>query len=194
MTRQVVVLGAGIVGTAIAEQLSRRPGCAVTVVDQRGPDTLPGSTGHAPGFVGILSDEPTLVELALASVEIYQKLQSGFDPLGAVELATSPTGAERLAARAEAAVAAGIPAILIDPADAAALAPRMVPHQGIEAALHLPWDGAAHAKVITAALAERAAAAGPASCSATRSPRSRSEANASSAYKSGTSSYRRTTW
>ncbi len=164
MTRQVVVLGAGIVGTAVADQLGRRAGCSVTVVDRRGPDRLPGSTGHAPGFVGILNAEPTLVALARESVEIYRNLewrgQAGFDQVGAVELATSRAGAERLTVRAQAAVTAGIPATLIDPADAVALAPRMIDHQGIVAALQLPWDGAARAKVITAALAERAEAAG----------------------------------
>jgi glycine/D-amino acid oxidase-like deaminating enzyme len=156
VTRRVVVVGAGIVGTAVAERLGSRVGCSVTVLDRAPRGELRGSTGHAPGFVGVAGEDS---ELSRRSVEVYREL-SAFDPVGAVELAETSGGAEVLAARAEAAVAAGIPASLVEPADAARLAPRLVDPARVEAALHLPLDGAARADVATAVLRARAEAAG----------------------------------
>src|SRR5207237_8726340 len=103
---------------------------------------------------------PALTELARTSVDVYRRLEGAFEPVGAVELAESGGGAELLAARAEAAVAAGIPAAVLDPVDAARLAPRLVDPARGEAALHLPLDGAARADVVTAALRARAEGAG----------------------------------
>jgi glycine/D-amino acid oxidase-like deaminating enzyme len=154
--RRVVVVGAGIVGTAVAERLGARKGCSVTVLDRAPRGELRGSTGHAPGFVGVVGEDSAL---ARRSAEVYREL-SAFDPVGAVELAETSGAAEVLAARAEAAVAAGVPATLLDPVDAARLAPRLVDPARVEAALHLPLDGAARADVATAALRVRAEAAG----------------------------------
>jgi glycine/D-amino acid oxidase-like deaminating enzyme len=156
VTRRVVVVGAGIVGTAVAERLGVRGGCEVVVLDRAPRGQLRGSTGHAPGFVGLVGEDS---ELARRSVEVYREL-SAFEPVGAVELAETSGGAEALATRADAAVEAGIPASLLDPAEAARLAPRLVDPARVEAALHLPLDGAARADVVTAALRERAEAAG----------------------------------
>jgi glycine/D-amino acid oxidase-like deaminating enzyme len=70
MTRRVVIIGGGIVGAAIADGLSRRDGIDVTVVE-RGPEgRLLGSTGHAPGFVSLLSESSTLSALAVASADL----------------------------------------------------------------------------------------------------------------------------
>jgi glycine/D-amino acid oxidase-like deaminating enzyme len=162
--RRIAVLGAGIVGAAVAERLSVRAGCTVTVIDAGGRGQLPGSTGHAPGFVGVLGDHPVLTRLALDSVDVYRKLewhgQTCFDAVGALELAQGQEAAESLARRARAAAEAGIPANLLDPEDAERLAPRLVDSARIRLALHLPADGTARARAITAALGARAAAAG----------------------------------
>jgi glycine/D-amino acid oxidase-like deaminating enzyme len=164
MIRRILVIGAGIVGSAVADRLSRRKGCSVTVIDRASPGELPGSTGHAPGFVGLLGADTALTELALRSRAEYRTLsrhgQPAFEQAGALELALSQEGASALALRAEKAVAAGIPARLVDAAEAARLAPRLVDAARVVAALRLPWDGVAHAGVITAALQARAAAAG----------------------------------
>jgi glycine/D-amino acid oxidase-like deaminating enzyme len=164
MARRIVVVGAGIVGTAVAERLGARGGCQVTVLDQASRGRLPGSTGHAPGFVGVLGDDVALNELARESVAVYRKLewrgQAGYECVGGLELAQSLAGLKTLVSRAQAATTAGIPATLLDPADAVRLAPRLVDRVGVEAALHLPLDGVARAQVITAGLGARAAAAG----------------------------------
>ncbi|MFE7134549.1 NAD(P)/FAD-dependent oxidoreductase [Streptomyces sp. NPDC057638] len=164
MTRRIVVIGAGIVGSAVAEHVSRRSDCSVTVIDRAPPGKLPGSTGHAPGFVGLLGPDPALTELALRSRSEYRALcprgRSAFDETGALELALSEEGATALTLRRETAAAAGLPARLVDAADAARLAPRLVDPTRVVAALRLPWDGVAHAGLITAALRARAVAAG----------------------------------
>jgi glycine/D-amino acid oxidase-like deaminating enzyme len=164
MVRRIAVVGAGIVGVAIAERLSVRTGCDVTVFEQGPRGRLQGSTAHAPGFVGVLGPDTTMTKLALDSAAVYGKLSyrgsGGFVSVGALELAASAPGAEALSRRAEAAAEAGIPASLIHPGDAARRAPRLVDPTRVEVALHLPSDGAAHAGTIVTALGRRAAAAG----------------------------------
>ena len=124
----------------------------MVVLDAAPRGELRGSTGHAPGFVGVAGEDS---ELARRSVEVYREL-SAFEPVGAVELAETSGGAEALAARAEAAATAGISASLLEPAEAARLAQRLVDPARVEAALHLPLDGAARADVVTAALRAQA--------------------------------------
>jgi glycine/D-amino acid oxidase-like deaminating enzyme len=164
MARRIAVIGAGIVGTAVAERLSVRSGCTVTVLDQAREGHLSGSTGHAPGFVGVLAPDASLTELARESIAVYRSLLwrgfAGFAPVGGLDLAESAAGGEALATRAAMATEVGVPATLIRPADAAKRAPRLVDPARVEVALDLPWDGAARACVITAALGARAAAAG----------------------------------
>ncbi|TCO59559.1 glycine/D-amino acid oxidase-like deaminating enzyme [Actinocrispum wychmicini] len=162
--RRIVVIGAGIVGTAVAERLGGRRDCAVTVVDRAARGRLPGSTGHAPGFVGVLAENPVLTELARMSVAVYRDLARrhppAFHQVGALELASTTQTADRLARRAEAAADHDVPAALVTVGQAARMAPRLVAQARVEAALHLPWDGAADARVITAALRADAEATG----------------------------------
>ncbi len=61
---RVVIIGAGIVGTNLADELTARGVDDVTVVD-RGPLPLTGgSTSHAPGLVFQVSPAKTMTELA----------------------------------------------------------------------------------------------------------------------------------
>lgn len=162
--RRIVVVGAGIVGTAVADRLGGRRGCAVTVVDRAARGRLPGSTGHAPGFVGVLAENPVLTELARTSVAVYRDLvcwhRPAFRQVGALELTSTGDTTNRLARRAKAAAAHGVPAVLLTAEQATRMAPRLVTPARIDAALYLPWDGAADARVITSALRARAEASG----------------------------------
>lgn len=164
MSRCIVIIGAGIVGTAVAEQLSLSGDCSVTVFDRAGAGRLPGSTGHAPGFVGMLADHPVMIELARDSVRSYRRLdrdgRSAFCGTGAVEIAWTEEACRGLVLRLEQAKSADIPARLCGPDEAARLAPRMVDPTRARLALHLPLDGAADAPSITAELRSRARAAG----------------------------------
>ncbi|MER5389410.1 FAD-binding oxidoreductase [Saccharopolyspora sp. NPDC002686] len=160
MRRKIVVIGGGIVGSSIAALLP--DDVSVTVLDQGPAGRLAGSTGHAPGFVGLLNEVPVLTELARASAELYDDLEldgtRGFDRVGGVEVADSPEAAEKLAERAELAAAAGLPHRLLDAAETAWLAPDLINPARCRAGLHFPADGTARAGVITAALRERSSA------------------------------------
>src|SRR4051812_9856043 len=67
----IVVIGAGVVGAAVAYHLAALGHERVSVYDARERATLPGSTGLAPGFVGRLSATEELAVLAVDSVGTY---------------------------------------------------------------------------------------------------------------------------
>lgn len=83
---RVVVIGAGIVGTSLADELCLRGVHDVTVVD-RGP--LPaagGSSSHAPGLVFSTNASRALSDLAAATVGKFRDLSTPdalcFNPVG----------------------------------------------------------------------------------------------------------------
>lgn len=159
MTRRVVIIGGGIVGSGVAAGLSGFEGIDVTVIE-RGPDgRLLGSTGHAPGFLSELSETPVLTELAVASAELYAGLESGalgFDRIGGLEVAVSESALANLERRARSAATLGIEARMLEPAEAVALAPPFVDRETCVGGLLLPNDGAARGSVLTRALLARA--------------------------------------
>ncbi len=164
MTRRVVVIGAGIVGAALAAELAGRDGLAVTVLERGPHDRLLGSTGHAPGLVGLLGEAPVATELARASADSYEQLvhggTAGFDRGGGLEVASTTAALADLERRARLAHDAGLPARVLDAAQTVACAPQLVdPARCVGGVLH-PHDGTARAGVITAALQERATRAG----------------------------------
>jgi len=111
MTRQIVVIGAGIVGAALASDLSERNDLQIIVLEQGPSDRLLGSTGHAPGFVGLLGETAVATELARASASIYEQLhldgQAASDRVGGLEVACTTTAMTNLQRRAVLAEAAG---------------------------------------------------------------------------------------
>src|ERR1044071_6387279 len=83
---KIVVIGAGIVGTSLADELTAR-GCAdVTVVD-RGPlFATGGSTSHAPGLVFQTNPSKSMSEFAKYTVAKFSALDHpdgwAFNPTG----------------------------------------------------------------------------------------------------------------
>lgn len=53
----------------------------MTVLERGDLDTLRGSTGYAPGFIGLYKDAPALTDLALASAALpgHRKLVDAVD-------------------------------------------------------------------------------------------------------------------
>jgi glycine/D-amino acid oxidase-like deaminating enzyme len=91
----VVIVGAGIVGCSLADELTARGWTDVTVLEQ-GPLPAPGgSTSHAPGMVFRTNPSRTLTALAQYAVEEFDSLEldgvSCFNPVGGLELATAPS-------------------------------------------------------------------------------------------------------
>ncbi|MGI5373786.1 GcvT family protein [Streptomyces sp. CA-251387] len=95
---RVVIIGAGVVGAALADEISARGWTEVTVVDQGPLPATGGSTSHAPGLVFQTNSSKTMTELARYTVEKFCSLDVGGKPcflqVGGLEVATTP---ERLA-------------------------------------------------------------------------------------------------
>ncbi len=164
MDRRVVVIGAGVSGSAVAAELATTGQVEVTVLDRGAAGHLVGSTGHAPGFVGVLGEAPVLTELAALSTDIYEQVhhdgEVGFDRVGGLEVAGSEAGWTRLQRRAATARAAGLPAQLLTAEETVRRAPDLVDPVGCVGGAFFAADGTARARVITAALQEQARAAG----------------------------------
>ena len=162
--RRVVVVGAGVTGSAVAAELAAEDQMEVTVVERGPRGRLVGSTGHAPGFVGVLGESPVLTGLATLSTEVYDGLRAhgkpGFDRVGGLEVALSADGLAQIERRAAIAESSGLPHRLLDPEQTVRLAPQLVGADGCAGGLWFERDGTARARVITAALQQQAATAG----------------------------------
>ena len=74
--QRVVIIGAGIVGTNLADELVQRGWSDITVVEQ-GPLDLPGgSTSHAPGLVFQTNPSKAMTLFARYTVEKLLSLQA----------------------------------------------------------------------------------------------------------------------
>ena len=92
--RRVVVIGAGVVGAALADELTARGWTDVTVLDQGPLWAAGGSSSHAPGLVFQANGSKTMTELATYTVDKLSRLeldgQPCFLPVGGLEVATTP--------------------------------------------------------------------------------------------------------
>ncbi|MFI6389605.1 FAD-dependent oxidoreductase [Nonomuraea sp. NPDC050540] len=95
---RLVIIGAGIVGCALADELTGRGWTDVTVVEQGPLFAAGGSSSHAPGLVFQTNPSKTMTEFATYTVNKYSGLsldgQWCFKQVGGLEVATTP---ERLA-------------------------------------------------------------------------------------------------
>lgn len=160
---KVVIIGAGIVGCALADELTERGWTDVTVLEQ-GPLWAPGgSTSHAPGLVFQTNGSKTLANFATYTVEKLMSLDLNGEPcflqVGSIEVATTPERLAELHRRAGLATSWGIPAEIITPEAAAKLHPVLDPNS-ILGALHVPTDGLAKALRADEAMGRRAISRG----------------------------------
>ncbi|MBL1096833.1 GcvT family protein [Streptomyces coffeae] len=157
--RRVVIVGAGIVGCSLADELTARGWSEVTVLEQ-GPLLAPGgSTSHAPGLVFQTSPSKTLTDFAAYTVEKFSALEvdglSCFNPVGGLEIATSEERWADLHRKAGLAASWGVRAELIGPARCVELWP-LLDQDRILGGLHTPDDGLARALLASRAQMERA--------------------------------------
>lgn len=160
---KVVVIGAGIVGTSLAEEITARGWTDVTVLD-RGPLFVTGgSTSHAPGLVFQTNPSKTMTEFARYTTEKFRALEHPegwtFAAVGGLEVATTPQRWRDLHRKAGWAQSWGIEGRLLEPAECAALHPLVDPER-ILGGFHTPADGLAKAVRAAAAQARIAAARG----------------------------------
>ncbi|WNG85532.1 FAD-dependent oxidoreductase [Mycobacterium sp. ITM-2016-00317] len=160
---KVVVIGAGIVGTSLADELTARGWTDVTVVD-RGPlFATGGSTSHAPGLVFQTNPSKTMTEFARYTVEKFSALQHpdgwAFNPVGGLEVATTAQRWADLHRKAGWARSWGIEGRLLTPAECVRLHP-LVDRDRILGGFHTPADGLAKALRAAEAQARRAESRG----------------------------------
>jgi glycine cleavage system aminomethyltransferase T/glycine/D-amino acid oxidase-like deaminating enzyme len=160
---KAVVIGAGIVGSSLADELTARGLTDVTVLD-RGPlFTTGGSTSHAPGLVFQTNPSKTMSAFATYTVEKFCSLEHRdgwtFNQVGGLEVATTPERWADLHRKAGWAAAWGIEGRLLSAAECVELHP-LVDRDRILGGFHTPSDGLAKAVRAAEAQAERAIARG----------------------------------
>jgi len=156
---RVVLIGAGIVGCALADELTARGWTDVTVLEQGPLFVTGGSSSHAPGLVFQTNGSKTMTDLARYTVEKYTALRWDgapcFDQVGGLELATTPERVAELHRRQGFAASWGVPGRVIDPAECAALHPAVDPAKVLAGYL-VPTDGLAKPVRAAEAQARRA--------------------------------------
>ena len=160
---RVVVIGAGIVGCSLADELTARGWTDVTVLDQ-GPLPAPGgSTSHAPGLVFQTSPSRTLTRFARYTVEKFGSLEADgvpcFQPVGGLELATTQERLAELHRRAGYAASWGVRGEVVGAARCKELWP-LIDESVVLGGFHTPDDGLARALLACRAQLERAVARG----------------------------------
>ncbi|MFI7030785.1 FAD-dependent oxidoreductase [Microbispora rosea] len=145
---RVVIIGAGVVGAALADELSARGWTDVTVVDQGSVPATGGSSSHAPGLVFQINGSKTMTEMARYTVEKLCSLDLDGEPcflqVGGLEVATSPERLSELHRRHGWATSWGVESRLLTPAECAELFPLLDPGV-VHGGLHIPTDGVAKA-------------------------------------------------
>lgn len=144
MGPRVVIVGAGIVGCSLADELTARGWTRVTVLDQGDPVRTGGSTSHTPGLVFQIAGHATMTRFARATAAKYGSLRLDgrpcFRPVGGLEVAASRERLAELRRRHGWATAAGIESHLLDPGECATLHP-LIDREVVLGGLHVPSDG-----------------------------------------------------
>jgi dimethylglycine oxidase len=145
---KIVIIGAGIVGCSLTDELTER-GFTDVIVLEKGKLWNPGgSTSHAPGVVFQTNGSRTMAQFARQTVEKLYGLRYGNEPcflkVGSLEIATTPERLADLHRRAGLALSAGIDARVLAPVEALKMHPLLVQNK-LLGALYVPDDGIARA-------------------------------------------------
>ncbi|MDX6349760.1 MAG: dimethylglycine oxidase [Streptomyces sp.] len=145
---RVVIIGAGVVGAALADELSAAGWTEITVVDQGPLPATGGSSSHAPGLVFQTNSSKTMTELARYTVEKFCSLdvdgQPCFLQVGGLEVATTQARLAELHRRHGWITAWGVESRLLSPDECVELHP-LVDRSRVLGGLLVPTDGLAKA-------------------------------------------------
>jgi dimethylglycine oxidase len=162
-TPRVVIVGAGIVGANLADELTARGWDRVTVLDQGPLPLTGGSTSHAPGLVFQTNASKTMAEFARYTVEKFAGMdldgQWCFNQVGGLEVATTPERLAELHRRQGWATSWGIEGTVLEPKECVRIHP-LVDESKILGGLYVPTDGLAKAPRVVVATVRRAKARG----------------------------------
>ncbi|KAL4864022.1 hypothetical protein BDV12DRAFT_189247 [Aspergillus spectabilis] len=162
-SQQVIIIGAGIVGANLADELLSLGWRDITVIEQ-GPLKMPGgSTSHAPGLVFQTSPSKTMTRFAQYTVQKLLSLekdgQSCFNQVGGLEVATTAERVEELKRKLGYAVSWGVGARLVSREECLEMYP-LLNKDVVLGGLYIPSDGLALAARATQILIERTRDAG----------------------------------
>ena len=153
----IVIIGAGAIGIAIAWQLAERGVSDIIVVEQAA--ITHGSTWHAAGLVGQFRTREDLARLMRSSVTLLDAIQLttpiDWRQVGSVRLASSPERWFELVHGAGQAKSYGVDYHLIEGTEAQRLFP-LLDTNGISGAAWVPGDGYVDPSNLTMAMAARA--------------------------------------
>ncbi|KQW13321.1 FAD-dependent oxidoreductase [Streptomyces sp. Root369] len=156
---RVVIIGAGVVGAALADEISARGWTEVTVVDQGPLPATGGSSSHAPGLVFQANSSKTMTELARYTVEKFCSLdvdgQPCFLQVGGLEVATTPERVTELHRRQGWLTSWGVESRIVTADECVDMHP-LVNRDRVLAGLHIPTDGLAKAVLAVEAQIRRA--------------------------------------
>ena len=142
----LVIIGAGIVGTATAYFLTRMGWDDIVVVEQGPLFAAGGSTAHAPGLVFQTNVSKTLTGFARETVSLYDSLMHEGKPcwfgVGSLEVATTPERWADLRRKLGWARSWGIEAALLTPEETTAKL-GLIDESKILGAYFVPSDGVA---------------------------------------------------
>ena len=156
---RAVVIGGGVGGCSVLYWLARLGWDDVVLVERA--ELTSGSTFHSAGLVGQLRSTLALTKMMMASVDLYRALEdevaleTGWQEVGSLRLASSPERMEEISRQAGWAKTFGLPLELISPGEAQELFPPMAT-DGVLGAAFLPTDGYIDPSQLTFALAEGA--------------------------------------
>src|SRR5687767_1044153 len=126
-TPRVAIIGAGIVGCSLADELVLRGWSDVTVIEQGPLFRTGGSTSHAPGIIFQTNASKTMTDFAMYTIAKATSLELDgrwcLNPVGSLELALNNDRLRELHRRQGYAEAWGLEGRVIDPDQAARLWP-----------------------------------------------------------------------
>ncbi len=161
--KPVVIIGAGVVGAALADELTARGWSDVTVVEQGDLPAPGGSSSHAPGLVFQANSSKTMTEFARYTVDKFCALDVDGEPcflqLGGLEIATTPDRERELWRRHGWLTAWGVESRMLSADETVAAYPMLEPTM-VLAGLLIPTDGIAKAVRAVDAQTRNAAARG----------------------------------
>jgi glycine cleavage system aminomethyltransferase T/glycine/D-amino acid oxidase-like deaminating enzyme len=141
---RILIIGAGVVGAALADDLTRQGMTSVTVVDQGPLYRTGGSSSHAPGFAFQTTGSAVMSELAKRTLDKLDGLDLDGEwilkRVGGLELACDEERLQYLHRRHNLAQSWGIPARVVSPAECGELFPGL-DTSSVLGGLHTPTDG-----------------------------------------------------
>ncbi|MDI6829766.1 MAG: FAD-dependent oxidoreductase [Actinomycetota bacterium] len=158
MSSEVVVIGGGVIGAAIAYYLCKE-GAEVMIVEEE--DLASGASGACDGFVSLQTKQPGAhLELARESAALFSSLAEDLDddieynPCGGMMLATTQEQLKELKARAKKLQAAGLEVEMLTPSDLKSRLPEV--GGDIKGASYCAQDAQVNPIALTLGLARKA--------------------------------------